>query len=254
MAVVNKGTADVITDLYYLIDVEVQREDLDKLIKAIPILQALDDETSVYSLHRYIVRVLGATFALPDLRPRLSFAPGLVSGAISTPVHIDGVGHLLSYHWLLGFDAMASTLVDLFGREEDFKDRPERWKILLDKCPALSTNWYAQPHRLEHETRTDIRAGCDKAAELARLGIKSTSVEVKPGTVLLIGAGTPCAIKKMSSSVMGPLVSLEGQIAWLGFDHEMARMSIDRMKQVEKTLPKPLCYPAIAMLCCLVMV
>ena len=59
-------------------------------------------------------------------------------------------------------------------------------------------------------------------------------------------------MKKWPSSANQPIVTLEGEIPWLGFDAASAKVALDKALAAKKG--KTYCYPEIAMLCCLLLV
>ena len=71
---------------------------------------------------------------MPDLRPRLYFAPGLVRGAVSTGLHLDGLGHMQSDHWFLRLtadpDDDAVNLVQVYPSEALLREA--KWAMLRD--------------------------------------------------------------------------------------------------------------------------
>lgn len=252
--VANMPSAEVV-DLFYLTDVEVSKKELDEFNSAIPLLSLLDDRVSPYSLHYYLYNMCpNLALSVPDLRPRLYFAPGIIPGVVTTGLHLDGLGHLMSYNWSLGLsnEKDASNLIDIYPSEEQLG--VERYHQLRSTVgSAMSLSGLDLPHSVTHHSVASLAHGCDEYENLAQQGITPIqSVELRSGEVIILPAGQPHAFKKWSSSI---LVNFAGDIAWLGLNVKEAAESIKQMLKVEReVLEKSYCLPEVSMLACLMFV
>ena len=149
---------------------------------------ALHDRTSPYSLHYHLHRL--SPGLVPDLRPRLYFAPGLVRGAVSTGLHLDGLGHMQSDHWFLRFtddspgdDAV--NLVQVYPSEALLGEA--RWAVLREVAgAAMSPAGLKLPHAVPHDVNASLKVGCDESVALhERASIEPLrSVQLKSGELL----------------------------------------------------------------------
>lgn len=153
-----KTPPEEISDLFYLIDVEVPKEELAELTPAFPVLQLLDDRTSPYSLHSYLcIMCPNLAESVPDLRPRLYFSPGIIPGVVTTGLHLDGLGHMMSYNWSMKFspDQDARNLVDIYPTEQQMGI--EKYRQLREVAgAAMSLSGLDLPHSVRHESVSSL--------------------------------------------------------------------------------------------------
>lgn len=248
-----KLPCDAIMDLFYLIDVHLDEKHFDDIIASLPLIGLLDDRKSPYSIHYYLRKVC-QNIDYPNLGPNLYFAPAIIQGAISTPLHLDGLGHMMSYHWFISGELDSLNLVDIYSSEE--KLGHEKWRLFRSIAGGAmsSLSGLKLPHSIDHSSNSLVQHGCDEFEELSKKSIlPERTIQLKPGEILLLPAGHPHAFKKWPQidGSKTPLVSIAGDIAWIGSTKKEATESIERMINVEKRLSEAYCLPELSMIACL---